>query len=555
MEETMKKIIVVLMLLCLAALAFSGGRNDQRAASSDPNYPVEISVFTQAQRQQPPADNKFFRIMKEKLNVTIKWDILVGDRDQKRGVMIASGDYPDIIELNETAFIDAGAMIPLEDLIVKEAPNVEWHLKDSGNWEKAKWPADGHIYYLINYGIVHGQYQQPDYQDSALWVQKEVLKEAGYPKITTMDEYFDLLIDYAKKHPTIDGAATIPFTILTYDWHAFCLWNPPNFLAGYPNEGNGTVDPKTYKYENFFTQDLSKRWYKKLNELNAQGYIDRTAFVDNYDQYLAKLSSGRVLGMHDQYWQFNQADYALRDTGRYNRSFAGLPIVFDRSIKPRYRNLPIPNLGRGGGISVKAKDPARIMRFINAYMSEEFQRTASWGIEGQDWQYDSSRKPYRTPEQRANWQNDAWQVANTNLLMRDVFPKWEGSFKDGYPTDLSWYYPEREAMLKPEDKELFAAYGVTSTNELMDKDPAPNTLWFPTWSMPNPPDGSEAQMAMAKATETMKKMLPQVITCAPAQFETQWAAYVNQLRADGIGQYETYMQGQLNQRIKDWGGN
>jgi putative aldouronate transport system substrate-binding protein len=109
-------------------------------------------------------------------------------------------------------------------------------------------------------------------------------------------------------------------------------------------------------------------------------------------------------------------------------------------------------------------------------------------------------------------------------------------------------------MLKPEDKELFAAYGVTSTNELMDKNPAPNTLWFPTWSMPNPPDGSDAQMAMAKATETMKKMLPQVITCAPAQFETQWTAYVNQIKADGIAQYEAYMQGALNQRIKDWGG-
>ncbi|GHV69243.1 ABC transporter substrate-binding protein [Spirochaetia bacterium] len=551
----MKKLIVSAALLCAAALVFTACGKKSTGSSSDPNYPIEISVFTQASRQQPPANNKFYQLLKEKLNVTIKWDILVGDRDQKRGVMIASGDYPDIIEINETAFIDAGALIPLEDLIVKEAPNLEWHLKDSGAWEKAKWPADGHIYYMINYGLVHGQYWLPDYQDSALWVQKEVLKEAGYPKITTMDEYFNLLINYAKKHPTIDGASVIPFTILTYDWHAFCLWNPPNFLAGYPNEGNGTVDPVTHKYENFFTQDISKRWFKKLNELNAQGYIDRTAFVDNYDQYLAKVSSGRVLGMHDQYWQFNQADFALRDSGRNNRTFAGLPIVFDSSIKPRYRNLPIPNLGRGGGISVKAKDPTRIMRFINAYMGEEFQRTMSWGIEGQDWQYDSNKKPYRTPEQRDNWRNDSWQVANTNLLMRDVFPKWEGSYKDGLPTDLSWYPSEREAMVLPEDKELYAAYGVNGSNELMDKNPAPNTLWFPTWNMPNPPDGSEAQMAMAKAEQTMRKYLPQIITSPPAQFERLWTEYVNQIKADGIGQYEAYMQGMLDQRIKEWSGN
>ncbi|MDR1971285.1 MAG: hypothetical protein LBQ46_05135 [Treponema sp.] len=550
----MRKAITAALLLCLTVSAFVACNRDRGAVSTDPNYPIEISVFTQAQRQQPPADNKFYRLLKEKFNVTIKWDILVGDRNQKRGVMIASGDYPDIIEINETAFIEAGALIPLEDLIEKEAPNVAWHYKDGGAWEKARW-SDGHIYYLINYGVIHGQYWQPDYNDSALWVQKEVLKDAGYPKITTMDEYFDLLINYAKKYPTIDGATTIPFTILTYDWHAFALWNPPNFLAGYPNEGNGTVDPVTHKYENFFTQDLSKRWFKKLNELNAQGYIDRSAFVDNYDQYLAKLSSGRVLGMHDQYWQFNQADYALRDSGRYNRTFAGLPIVFDRDIKPRYRNLPIPNLGRGGGISVKAKDPARIMRFINGYMDEEFQRTTAWGIEGEDWQYDANRRPYRTAEQRANWQNDAWQVANTNLLMRDVFPKLEGSFKDGIPTDLTWYPPEREALLRPEDKELFAAYGVNSSNELMDKNPAPNALWFPTWSMPNPPDGSDAQMGYAKAEQTMRKYLPQLITSPPAQFESLWTEYVNQMRADGIGAYEAYMQEQLNERIKAWSGN
>jgi putative aldouronate transport system substrate-binding protein len=387
-----------------------------------------------------------------------------------------------------------------------------------------------------------------------MWVQKEVLKDAGYPKIATMDEYFDLLINYAKKNPTINGAAVIPFTILTYDWHAFCLWNPPNFLAGYPNEGNGTVDPASHKYQVFFNQDISKRWFKKLNELNAQGYIDRSAFTDDYDTYLAKLSSGRVLGMHDQYWQFQNADAALRDSGRGNRSFAPLPIVFDKSIKPRYRNLPIPNLGRGFSISVKAKDPVRIMRFLNEYMSEEWQRTAAWGIEGQDWQYGSDKKPNRTEQQRKNSQNREWQYANWNTVMKDAFPNWEGSFTDGYPTDLGNFPPEFEAGLRPEDRELFKAYSVNGMAELMDPNPGPNALWFPTWSMPNPPDGSDALLALRKIEETMKRMLPQIITCAPAQFEATWTQYVNQMRTDGVATYEAYYQQQLNERIKAWSG-
>ncbi|MDR2150207.1 MAG: extracellular solute-binding protein [Spirochaetaceae bacterium] len=544
-----KAVLTITALLMIAGVLCATGEQDTGAANRDPLYPITISVYTQQPRQQPPANNKIDALIKERFKVSFSWDILVGDSIQKRGIMIASGDYPDLIEINETAFIDAGACIPLEDLIEQYGPNIKAHYADV--WEKMKSP-DGHIYYLINWGIYHGLNQSPYYGDSALWVQKEVLKEAGYPRIVTMDEYFDLLIAYAKKHPTINGLPTIPFTILTYDWHAFCMWNPPNFLAGYPNEGNGTVDPVTHKYTNFFTQDISKRWFKKLNELNAQGYIDKSAFVDNYDQYLAKIASGRVLGLHDQRWQFAQGDDALRDQNMYNRTMAPLPIVFDRNIRPRYRNIPIPNIGRGVGISVKAKDPVRIIRFLNEWLSEDWQRVIEWGVEGEDWQRNAKGEPYRTPSQRANWENQIWQLRNREMLLREVLPTWEGSWSDGYPTLLEDYYPEREALTRPEDKELWAAYGVTSNAELMDKSPPPNALWFPTWSMPNPPDGSKAQIAQQRYEQVMRKYLPQVILAQPAQFESLWAEYVREMGKAGMADYEAYMQEQLNLRIKLW---
>ncbi|MDR0442692.1 MAG: extracellular solute-binding protein [Treponema sp.] len=543
----MKRAIFIAALCCMVTALLIGCKGS--GGKSGENYPLTVTIFTQGNRQQPASNHKMYKYLKDKLNVTIKWDILVGEVAQKRGVMIAGGDYPDMMEINETAFIEAGALIPLEDLIEKHAPNIKEHFKDV--WDKLKWE-DGHIYYLINYGILHGRDQNPDYWGSALWVQKEVLKDAGYPKVVTMDQYFDLLVNYARKYPTINGQSTIPFTILTYDWRAFCLWNPPNFLAGYPNEGNGTVDPVTHEYKNFFTQDMSKRWFRKLNELNSQGHIDRSAFTDNYDQYIAKLASGRILGIHDQRWQFQDGDNSLRDQGHYTRTMAPLPVVFDASIRPRYRDRPIPNIGRGIGISIKAKDPVRIIRFLNDFMNEEIQRTMEWGIQGEDWQYNSSGVPYRTAEQRANWQNEAWQQQNRALSVRDCFPKFEGTFSDGYPADLNFFYPEREAIVREEDRELWAAYGVTSYPELLDKDPPPNSLWFPTWSMPNPPDGSEAQIALQRCEQTMKKMLPQMILARTADFDRLWTEYVNEMNSNGIARYETYMQQQLNRRIQEW---
>jgi putative aldouronate transport system substrate-binding protein len=174
-----------------------------------------------------------------------------------------------------------------------------------------------------------------------------------------------------------------------------------------------------------------------------------------------------------------------------------------------------------------------------------------WGIEGQHWQYDSKKVPYRTPEQRTNWQNPTWQEQNRAQLM-NMFPKIEGSFSDGYPTDLSNYYPEREAMLRPEDKELLAAYKVTSYNDLMDPNPRQNYPWFPTWNMENPPDGSPAQIALARQEQLRKQRLPQMILAAPADFDRLWDAYVKDSNDVGLATYEKYMQDTLNQRLKDW---
>jgi len=131
-----------------------------------------------------------YKYLQEKFNVTFKWDILVGDLAQKRWTMIAGGAYPDLIEVNETAFIDAGALIPLEKLIEEHAPRLKEHYADV--WNKMKSP-DGHIYYLVNYGVIHGVEQGTFYNRSAFWVQKAVLKDAGYPKIATVDEFFNML--------------------------------------------------------------------------------------------------------------------------------------------------------------------------------------------------------------------------------------------------------------------------------------------------------------------------------------------------------------------------
>jgi putative aldouronate transport system substrate-binding protein len=551
-KKSLKKTIFCIfacICACFALFASCKKSSGRAFKDTDPTYPINISVFSMAAMQQPPADNKIYKWIADNLHVTFTWDILVGDKDQKIGVMIAGGEYPDILHVDSTKFYEAGALLPLDDLIEKYAPRLKAHYADA--WEKMK-EEDGHVYTLPVWGVVSGRDYATWYGDSAMWVQKEVLKEFGYPKIKTVEEYFDMLIKYKEKYPTINGMPTIAFTILSYDWRSFCLINPPNFLAGFPNDGNGTIDPVTHEYKVFLRQDISKRWFQKLNEMNAAGIIDRSCFVDNYDQYLSKIASGRVLGFHDQAWQFQQAEYALTNQGMHNRTYAPLPIVFDDSIRPRYRNRRLPNVGQGIGISIKAKDPVRIIRFLDAQIDDEVQKIITWyGFEGEDYQLDGEGVPYRTQLQRDQQEDEVWKLHNQAHLWRNHNPKVEGSYADGWPTNIADWYGEREATMKPEDRELWAAYGVESNPQLMDMDPPPNPVWFPAWQI-DTPDGSDAQIAWRRAEEVYRRYLPRIILGRPAQFERLWEEYIEELDKTGLDKYEAFMQERVNQRIQRW---
>lgn len=517
--------------------------------------PIEISVFTvNTNYPIPPATNRAYKLIKEKLGVTFKWDIVVGEADQKIGVMIAGQDYPDLLHINSPKFIDAGACIPLEDLIEKYAPNLKRHYQsDPVTWAKMH-EADGHVYCLIDYGVPENGEIATDYWGPAMFIQKAVLKEFGFPKIKTIDEYFDLIAKYKAKYPkTKDGKPTIGFSILTYDWHKFNLCNPPPFLAGYPNDGDVIVDPKTGKARVQYYGPEAKRWYKILNQMNQKGLIDRESFTDNYDQYLAKLSNGQVLGVHDQYWQFQDANKALVAQNRIWETMMPLPIVFDKSIKPHWRDRTLPNLQRGYGISIKAKDPVRIIKFLDEQLDPAWQKIMTWGVEGEDYYFQKNGQPNQTKEQALRWDDPTWRLNNLAELWWAEAPKLEGRFtKNGLACSLRQNPDIYLATLRPEDQQVLKAYGAFSWSDLMDKDPPQNAAWYPAWQFPAA-DGSPAKIAQTKMQDTYARDLPKVIMCKPEDFEKEWANYVANLKKCKPEDFETAMQAFLDERIKKFG--
>ncbi len=541
----MKKKLLTVAMLCTAVFFAAAGK-----ASSEL---LNISIFTYQQKEQPPARNTMYKWIREKFGVTFTFDILKGDRYDKTKSLIASGNLPDLVEMWSTDFKDAGCLLDLKNLIEEYAPNLRKHYDSV--WEKMLEADNGHIYSLPVCGVYDGPEQGTFYNTNAFWIQKAVLKEFGYPKIKTVDEYFDLLEKYAEKYPVINGDKTIPFIIICSEWEAFNLWNPPTFLAGYPGDGDGHVDKVDgrYVYTYTYTDENARRWFKLANGYYRRGLIDPQTFTDSRYRYETKLSQGRVLGMFAQGWEFmgGSAEFTLTQAGMYERTYAPLPIVFDETITPHYRDRDVFGMSPDGyGITKNCgeKKAIEILKFMDRMLEEENQKTLYWGFEGVDWQKDRLGRPYRTKKQLKRVQDPKYQLNNRAYLWANQAPRLCGSFSDGLACRFEDIPNVFMAEARPEDVSLWNAYGVSSYAALMDADPPELPEWYPMWK--NDPAGDTEENAIQYAMQdVMREYIPRLITCPEQSFDALWNEYVSRMQKTGLKKFVGYMQRQLDEKM------
>ena len=125
---------------------------------------------------------------------------------------------------------------------------------------------------------------------------------------------------------------------------------------GYPNEGEfvPVLENGRYVVRQYHTSNTAKAYYKNWNEMYNKGVVDKETFVMNYDQYIEKLSSGRVLGTFNQYWQIQEAqEILLRDDPE--SIFVPFPVVLDEIVEEFQRDAPYIQATQGMAITTACK--------------------------------------------------------------------------------------------------------------------------------------------------------------------------------------------------------
>lgn len=535
MRKLLAGILAIAMILSLCSFAVA----DEK--------PIVVTVFRGDPGDQPTNDNKIYKMIEDEFGITFEIEFLAGDLDETLGTKIAGEDYPDLFDGGNSAekIINAGALIDLLPYISEEkTPNLWNHIKDLLPQLVNE---NGELFIIPNYGINYNAQIQNYCNGPAFFIQKQVLAWADYPQIKTLDEYFDLIERFIAANPTNEnGAKYEGFAILCEGWRHFCLINPVQHLMGRPNDGEVIVNVNSGNWETttFINQPYAKAYYAKLNEMYKKGLINPDTFTMTYDQYIAKLSAGTILGMFDQTWDFGTATAALETAGMYKNTYIALPLVYDESygfgkIEEQYLNGAVPNKDRGFGISVNCEYPERMINLFENLLSDRWQKILQWGIQGEDYYVENGRM-LMTSEQYNNRQDAAWKMRNTAATIWESAPKKQGTQDDGN----AWAHSDQAEnyfnLMSDYDKAFLSAYGYKKPADFFN---APCTLapYGEAWQI----DKTPIQDDYDKFNAIQDQWLPKVIMAADqAALDSTWDAFLAEINPY-CEIYTNYMQAEV----------
>ena len=484
----------------------------------------EITEFTGlfcASANELEKDNEIQNIIAEKTGY-ILYEEWIEDRektDQIFGDMMISGKYPDFISPdgpNCQRLIKEHAFIPLDNYW-DAYPNLKSLYTDK-QWDTLR-AEDGHIYFIPLFSAINQQVTGNIYDGEAFWVQIRVLEWANYPKLKTLDDYFNLIEAYMAANPVDEnGEPFIGYEIQATEVRSFALDNPPMFLDGYPNDGCCYVDPKTLEAKDYNMLPTAKKWFEKLNEEYRKGVIDPECFVMENSAYYDKMLTGRVLGMVDQHWNFAGTENKLPAECHY----IPFGITIDGKIVEHYRDNPAFNASTGTGVSASCADPEGAVRFMSLLLEPEIQNLRYWGVEGVDYFVNDEGYFDQTDEQYKNWLDSEYSLKHK--CMYSYMPHFGGMAPDG----KNAYTVENQPNifhdhLDPVIRKCFDAYGKQTYADFLNT-PAENPDWYPMWSFESSAtDAKEYGKVVRKLSELKRKYMPMMVMSE--DFEKTWEEY------------------------------
>ena len=236
------------------------------------------------------SDNFAWKKALERANIEIELtNVLSADLTEKRNLVLASGDYPDVfyksgLGTDANKYGMQGVFIPLEDLMREYAPNFCALMDETDGWSWIT-AADGHVYSF--------PLQNEKVPKVVLWVNKKWLDNLGLKEPTSYEELYEVLKAFKEQDANGNGDPNdeIPFacssgnlpTLMLYQDYLFD-WS--TFL--------GIIDGELIYTR---THESYKEFLAYATKLYEEGLVNQDCFTVDKARLRSMGQTGDVFGL------------------------------------------------------------------------------------------------------------------------------------------------------------------------------------------------------------------------------------------------------------------
>ncbi|RKP49873.1 hypothetical protein D7Z26_18765 [Cohnella endophytica] len=519
------------------------------SASEEPSQETKEPIkLTMLVSQKPPVDFKDTEVGQEiqkRFGITIEW---VDAEDEKIKVMLASGDFPDIVMLKpeyQARLIEGGQVYAMDDYLDAYGKNITANVPKVVDFMR-KFRSNGtnKLYFLpVNSG--------PDMMgfEASLGVNTrwDYYKELGFPAIKNEDDLLAMLKQMQEKHPKTDDGQKVYGVGFWNDWGLWDYYMPMAITNGFSNWGpNGyLVKQDTNEIINNYTNPDSPLWktvsfYYKAKKM---GLVDPDSFTMKSGDFQAKMANGTIL--------YAPASWFNGDfNGKNNAAMKGYAVI---PMEGGYQWNGADQLGwfdKSLGISKKNKYPERTMELLDFLWSFEGNRLAYSGVQGVHWDVVDGAPTLTEMMVKAQTENgDVWRKTGVRGAQTGIMSGL-GNFvvdpEDNTEVDLFSSAKSFEKQLTPLTKDFSEHYGVKYPAEIflknVEEGKSINQKNMDTRisaALPNTPD--DIARIDSKLDELMTKAVAKAINAkSDADFDSVKQKTMDNLKSNGVDQSNDY---------------
>ncbi|WP_243735152.1 extracellular solute-binding protein [Paenibacillus turpanensis] len=400
------------------------------------------------------ADVEAYKEIQKRANVTLK----IQDNDTSNlsqfNIMLASGNYPDIIYVpgaypgGVAKLVEDGVAIRLNDLIEKHAPNYKKLLDEHPEIKKQVMLDDGTIakFPQINLDLRRNAW-------SGTMIRQDWLDKAGLQMPTTIEEWYTALKAFKSTDMNGNGKNDeIPLGDQSGAGSISAFATAYGLLTTFqihPDTGKVTYGPYDPAFKDFLT--TMHKWYQ-------EGLIDSEFAATDKKGFEAKFSNNTVGAYSGTITGINSYKNLMKGSIPEFKLIGVTPPIgpagksFSASAQLA-QYVPL----EGAVVSSQAKDPEAVVKLLDFMISPEGSDLQNWGIEGKSYIVENGKKKFtdeitKNPNYEARVAISRYAYPTSGMVKVMDFDAW-ASFELQYPeaaeANERWFNADRTLLLPP----------------------------------------------------------------------------------------------------------